>query len=126
MTGNDLAGDVIREQLDGIEKRIDSLIEKIHERADRLESVRNELAVWRGRIEGLKLQASLGRMDFDDRLRPSIEHLEASYEKARRYLKDLSKDELSWDEIEPELSASMAELRREFDMAGTGFGITRD
>ena len=123
MTGNDVTSDAIRERLDGIEARIDSLIDKVHERADLLESVRNELAVWRGRIEGLKVQASLGRMDFDDRFRPSIEHLETSYEKARRYLQDLAKDELSWDDLEPELSASMAELRREFDKAGSRFSI---
>ena len=123
MTGNEVRSDAIRERLDGIEARIDSLIEKVHERADLLESVRNELAVWRGRIEGLKLQASLGRMDLDDRLRPTIEHLETSYEKARRYLQDLSQDELSWEDLEPELSASMAELRREFDKAGSGFSI---
>jgi hypothetical protein len=95
-------------------------------RAELLESLRDELALWRGRLEGLRLQATLGRMDFDHKMQPAIERIEVLYYKARRYLHDMAHDELAWDELEPLLLDAMTDLRHEFDEAGKESSVAYD
>ena len=112
MKTNGLSPETMERRLAKFGSRIDDLMAKVE-----------DLATWRGRLEGLHLQASLGIMELDDKLRPTIERLERSYAKARGYLDELSRDEMSWDEIEPRLTEAMKDLKRDFDKAGSEYRI---
>jgi hypothetical protein len=118
----DLSSSVDRE-VSRIEVRMRTVNEEVGDdismtRTDVIDSVREELALWRGRIEGLRLQAILGKMEVDDRLRPALERLEIAYGTARRRLHELSVEEMSWEELEPQLQIALKDLREEFDRAG--------
>lgn len=118
----------IEGELNRIERRIQSTSNHIdhdvsHARSEVLEATRDELAIWWGRLEGLRLQANLGKMEVNDRLQPLLQRLELAYERARGHLHELTRDELSWEDVEPQLMEAMRELKTEFDSAERQYRI---
>lgn len=87
-------------------------------RKDLSDAVREELDVWKARLEELRVQTSLGRMEVRERLEPVIERVDLSLERIRKHVDRLTNAEVvDADDLERSVREALRELRREMDAA---------
>ena len=78
-----------------------------------LDKLREELDGWRTRLDQLRLQANLGKMELRDKLQELGERIEPAHRRAMKRLSELAKDGASEAQIlSRSLQAGWDQLRR--------------
>jgi len=85
-------------------------------RNDFATAVEAELDVWRGRLEELNLQKTLGTMELRDRVTPVLERASLAMEQAKRAMQDLSEDDFE-EGLTKSIQERLGELRSEITTA---------
>jgi len=87
------------------------------------DKIRNEISEWRARLEHLRVQASLGKMEARDRAQEIAQEIEARIHETERKLKEFEESqaenwkELSerleriWHQVKDTASGAMSNLR---------------
>lgn len=81
-------------------------------RDDFVRAVDDELVVWKGRLEELNLQRSLGTTEMKDRMTPLLERASEASDRVRQGLRDLSEESFEEDLAES-IRECLKELRSE-------------
>jgi type I site-specific restriction endonuclease len=85
-------------------------------RQDLAEAFREELDVWKARLEELDVQATLARMDLRDRVAPILRRVDAKLSHIRKDVEDLAEGEIVDEEgLSLSIQESMAGLRAEIE-----------
>ena len=80
-------------------------------------ALRAELDVWKGRLEELRVQADLGRMELRDRLTIIADRLDEAIGAIRRDIREIEERGDVAAGLEPAVGKEMRSLRREFETA---------
>ena len=85
-------------------------------RDDVIAAFREELDVWKARLEELVVQAALGRMELRDRLAPILRRVDAELTRIRKDLEELEKAEVvDEEELGYSIRKSMTGLRKDIE-----------
>lgn len=90
---------------------------------DRLiEMTKNEMKIWRTKLDELKVQARLGRSELHEVLQPEIDRIEQELGKVEERVKELqSASEGALDDIKKGAEKAMQAIRHSFDNASSHF-----
>ena len=83
-------------------------------RDDIVEALQKELGVWKGRVEELDVQATLGRMELRDRLAPILRRVEAKLSRIGRDVEAMAEAQVVDEEdLGYSIMKSVTSLRRD-------------
>jgi exonuclease VII large subunit len=93
-------------------------------REDFAGAVKDELDVWRARLDELRVQEALVEMEARGLFHVALEKVERAYDQSEAQLEDLSLANLTdWSDIRKYVERSLGTLRNEIEDAEKGFGI---
>jgi hypothetical protein len=120
---------VIEREIARIDRRVAALSAQLKQdaawtREDFAGAAKEELDIWRARLDELRVQEALIEMEARDRFHEVMERIERAYGQSEAQLEDLSFGDLTdWSDIRPYVERSLGSLRREIEEAEKGFGI---
>ena len=109
----------IEDDIDRLEAKVDVVSARLEQDAANTfkeleEAVQREISVWRGRLEHLQMQVSLGRLELRDdveRSRERLEHVQATLTDRLDWLRKAHEE--PWPGLRDEIRRSMEELAEE-------------